>query len=501
MTNAVFMDPTTKRRLAAGCVVGIGSVLLAVPLLDLYAHVARGESFAIAALENSLPVLLCGALVAFGGWLFVADVPAGRAVAVARWCLAAGAAALALLLWSSAFHGSLLGVPGEGLLYPLGYFLILAALLGAAVGYYDDRRSTKERHLRGERNQFVAFFDHVPSPAVGVTFEESDPVVRHVNEAFEAVFGYDADAIEGQSLAEFIVPPERREESADLIARVRTGEVVEREVQRRTAGSFRTFAFKGIPVEADAHDVDAYAIYSDITDEREQRQRLQVLYRVLRHDLRNRMNVVKGNAEIILERLSDPELLEWAESLTASADELIDLSSQTREIERSLDAGDYSRRTIDAGEVVGDVLDRVVERHPGVGVERDLDDGVHVIANDLIDTAIENAVENAFEHNDGAEQSVRVSVGLVDENYAEIRIADDGPGIPDSERQLFDGANEITQLQHASGLGLWLLNWIVTQSGGEINILDNEPRGTVVAIRLPRDLRESVGAGQPAKAD
>ncbi|MFC6728795.1 hypothetical protein ACFQDG_09100, partial [Natronoarchaeum mannanilyticum] len=75
------MDPTTKRRLAAGCVVGIGSALLAVPLLDLYVHVARDEPFAIAALENSLPALLCGALVAFGGWLFVADVPAGRAVA------------------------------------------------------------------------------------------------------------------------------------------------------------------------------------------------------------------------------------------------------------------------------------------------------------------------------------------------------------------------------------------------------------------------------------
>jgi PAS domain S-box-containing protein len=496
--NAVIMHSTTKRRLAAGCLVGIGSGLFAIPLLDLYDRVDAGAPLFAAVLGNALPAILCGGLITFGVWLYLTDVDAERAVTVTRWCALSAVAAIFMMVWISAFQNPAMGA-SSSVLYPLGYFVIWAAVLGSVVGYYDSKRSAHARQVRAERDQFAEFFDNVPTAAVGLTFEGDDAVVHHVNDAFEEQFGFDADEMDGKALEEYLVPPEKRAEATDINERMRADEVVERKIQRSTASSFRTFVLKGIPVESTARNVDAYAIYTDITKEQEQRQRLQVLYRVLRHDLRNRMNVVKGNAEIILERLSDPKLREWAESLTASADELIDLSSQTREIERSLDAGDYSRRTIHAADVVDDVVDRVADRYPGVAVDRNVDEGINVVANDLIDTAIENAVENAFEHNEGAEQSVRVTVRPVDENYAEIVVADDGPGIPDSERQLFDGGSEITQLQHASGLGLWLLNWIVTQSGGSIDICDNEPRGTVVVIRLPRDLRDPVEASQPVE--
>ena len=66
-----------------------------------------------------------------------------------------------------------------------------------------------------------------------------------------------------------------------------------------------------------------------------------------------------------------------------------------------------------------------------------------------------------------------------------MSVADDGPGIPSSERALISEEQEITQLRHASGLGLWLVNWVVTQSGGWLSFEDNDPRGTVVTLHVP----------------
>ena len=43
-----------------------------------------------------------------------------------------------------------------------------------------------------------------------------------------------------------------------------------------------------------------------------------------------------------------------------------------------------------------------------------------------------------------------------------------------------------TSLEHASGLGLWLVHWIVTESGGSVSFEEREPRGSVVELTLPR---------------
>ena len=63
-------------------------------------------------------------------------------------------------------------------------------------------------------------------------------------------------------------------------------------------------------------------------------------------------------------------------------------------------------------------------------------------------------------------------------------VADNGPGIPESERRAISQGIE-TQLAHVSGLGLWLTKWIVDQSNGDIRFAQNDPRGTIVGIRLP----------------
>ena len=65
-----------------------------------------------------------------------------------------------------------------------------------------------------------------------------------------------------------------------------------------------------------------------------------------------------------------------------------------------------------------------------------------------------------------------------------ILVADNGPGIPASEREKLFLPYYSTKLR-GSGLGLAIVNRIVMDHGGRINVSNNEPRGTKFLVELP----------------
>jgi signal transduction histidine kinase len=56
-------------------------------------------------------------------------------------------------------------------------------------------------------------------------------------------------------------------------------------------------------------------------------------------------------------------------------------------------------------------------------------------------------------------------------------------------RDVLETGEAVDALYHGSGLGLWLVYWVVQQSGGEATVREAAPRGTVVAVTLPRSDR------------
>ncbi|MEF8886378.1 MAG: sensor histidine kinase, partial [Haloarculaceae archaeon] len=64
-----------------------------------------------------------------------------------------------------------------------------------------------------------------------------------------------------------------------------------------------------------------------------------------------------------------------------------------------------------------------------------------------------------------------------------VRIADDGPGIPDAELEALSGQERA--LCHGSGFGLWVAKWCVECNDGRLTIESPDEGGTVATIRLP----------------
>jgi len=220
----------------------------------------------------------------------------------------------------------------------------------------------------------------------------------------------------------------------------------------------------------------------DVTDRRQHEQRLDVLNRVLRHNLRNELNVVHGNAEL-LRRDVEPsgDVRRRLDRIEDTVDGVISRSEKIGQVSRMVDQA--CDREFAATERVESLAETVESAHDGVTVRVDLPEGLAVVGGACLERAFEELLENAAEHA-GDDPTIEVRTTRCAGEFVEIHVADDGPGIADQERTVIEAGRE-TALEHGSGVGLWLVKWVVHECGGSVSFAD-DGEGCTVALRLPR---------------
>ncbi|MFT4909690.1 MAG: two-component sensor histidine kinase [Natronomonas sp.] len=211
--------------------------------------------------------------------------------------------------------------------------------------------------------------------------------------------------------------------------------------------------------------------FRDVSDRELRQQRLAVLNRVLRHNLRNRLDVIKSHAEALP---IDGD--EHRSSIIAAADDIAALGRQTKEIDQFVSA-QRSSDHVDLTQIVQTALEHVTTTD--VTVTTDMPGTAVIITNrQAVVNAIESPLKNAVNY---AASSVTVTIEPIDRGYRVI-ISDDGPGIPTGELKALDTGTE-DPLKHTTGLGLWQLKWAVMTLDGHVSF--ETEGGTIVRINIP----------------
>ena len=222
--------------------------------------------------------------------------------------------------------------------------------------------------------------------------------------------------------------------------------------------------------------------FHDVSDHLRRQQRLEVLNRVLRHNIRTETNLIHGNADLI-----DAEG-DRVEAVKGGAARIEEISDKARDVIDIFERGRRSDDGVALSAVLRECVDTLRERHPDVAVDCEADDGLGTVPS-VLTPVFHNVVENAVEHNPAAEPRVWIRATRTD-GEVRVRVADDGPGIADYERAVLERGNE-TALEHGSGLGLWLIAWGTDMTDGELTIADREGGGTVVTVTLPTEEAEA----------
>lgn len=212
------------------------------------------------------------------------------------------------------------------------------------------------------------------------------------------------------------------------------------------------------------------------------RTELQLLHRVLRHNLRNNLTLLLGKARGLESDLDDPADSERCKAVIAAAEEIETWTEQAGQIRRV--TADSEPVTVDLAETVSRVLARI-EAPDGAAIETAIPDDARVRVGPQFEAAIEELVTNAVEHGStgpDARPTVRISVNRQGDRTV-VLVDDDGPGFPEHVLEAVNGRGE-DKLVHLDGLGLWLAFLIVVNANGEL-VLENDPDGATARITAP----------------
>jgi signal transduction histidine kinase len=215
----------------------------------------------------------------------------------------------------------------------------------------------------------------------------------------------------------------------------------------------------------------------------EQREsQLRVLNRVLRHNLRNEMNVVLGHSQSVTEDDADVDV--HAAAIESAARETLAISQHARMIEDRLKDATGTREPAAIDAVVDDALAAVTETALAT-VSVHVPAGVVVADGDALSTALAEVVGNAIVHNPAPPADCEVSVTATDRDATvRVTVTDNGPGLPDVERDLLTGELEASPVDHSEGLGLWIARWLVERADGSIDATVTDD-GTTLTLHVP----------------
>jgi PAS domain S-box-containing protein len=307
----------------------------------------------------------------------------------------------------------------------------------------------------------------------------------------EEFLGYSPAELEGQPVSVTLPNEATVERAWDTIDQMRNGERTEvRDFPLETKAGTTVFTdIRGVPIyraevptdERTPDDiVGIQLMVRDATNRREREGLISVINRVLRHNMRNKMTIITGYAEMLESRLSGDDAGK-ATQIRDTADQLLDLTESAQRIEENRELSP-DLEPINLGPMLEDTASELRMQYPEASVTVTTPDTAVANTHKRLKTALWEVVENAAKHG-GDPPVVGIDVTVTEMRVA-IAVTDNGPGLPEIEQDTLQ-SNVETPLAHGEGLGLWLIHWIVTSLDGDLETSAGS-EGTTVTIRLPK---------------
>lgn len=211
--------------------------------------------------------------------------------------------------------------------------------------------------------------------------------------------------------------------------------------------------------------------------------RLEVLNRLLRHEVLNAVTVIKGHAAL---EDNTPEKWQLVEAESETIEKTID---EVRYLARSANSARQSTQTTNVNALLNSVAEDVRDEHPEptVIVESGPDE-LTILVPDRIGDVFTYLIEHAIRHSSANEPTISISV----ENTSEavrFDISYDGDQFTDVEQALLE-RGEIEQFDNPrSGFELNIARLLIENARGAVEFTDT-PDGETITVILPRSNAE-----------
>lgn len=204
------------------------------------------------------------------------------------------------------------------------------------------------------------------------------------------------------------------------------------------------------------------------------REHINLINQILRHDIRNNLTVINSAVRLFLKD-GTKNLIH---AIQANVSKSLSLINSMQEIEKFMDSN-KAVKLIDLRRVIN----RVAESHFDFDIDISVTGKAEVLADEAVSSVFDNLFNNAITH--GKADKINVEIKQI-KNDCEVRISDNGLGIPDEIKdKLFEEGFTFGDEGH-SGLGLYIVKKTMDSYGGSVSIEDNQPKGSVFILTFKK---------------
>ena len=215
----------------------------------------------------------------------------------------------------------------------------------------------------------------------------------------------------------------------------------------------------------------------------------RILLSMASHEFRTPAAMIKASLDslALLKDIIPPEVAQRLENIGQASLRLNRLANNLISFDRMQElALKPKKQLLDLGQLASEVISKYLgndtpqlqlPKHP-VSLQGD---------SILLSIALHNLIDNALRYHKSIDFPIIVSIEeslAPEDHWIELRVADLGAGIPDTDKELIFQRFYSTQGEQSSGLGLSIVRSIAQAHGGTAFALDNTPRGSVMVIRL-----------------
>lgn len=219
-----------------------------------------------------------------------------------------------------------------------------------------------------------------------------------------------------------------------------------------------------------------------VEEKEDQRETLLFLLRLLRHDVRHDLVTIGGYADLLGDEIDEEtgrEYLTHIERRTESTRQLLETADAIIESE----TGGRELEDIDLAAVLREQVSLVESKATETEVVTDIDDDLHVKADQFVDDLFKNLLDNAITHNPTEDLTVTVSGGTQGDEVV-VTIEDDGAGIPEPIRDDVFEPEVQGDSSDGDGLGLYLVRKLADSYDATIAVSDTDT-GTRFTVQFP----------------
>jgi len=205
----------------------------------------------------------------------------------------------------------------------------------------------------------------------------------------------------------------------------------------------------------------------------------QVIARILRHNVRNKLTTIMGYTSLVASEADEP-VRGYAQRVLRNCEELEKTSKHAREM-RKIVKNRSKVTTVPLEREVRSAASTVSDEFPDGDLRVDVRETPTVTAHPELATALGHLIRNGFEHNDAPTPRVEVTVSLTGEDAC-VEISDNGPGVDAYELDVLEAHRE-SALKHGSGAGLWIVDRVIRYSEAAVTFDTDD--GTTATITFP----------------